>query len=111
MPRPDLGVRLRVRLGPEACEDLTHALEEVEHEMLTLTTDRLDGRLVAVAAELRAEIARADSQLRVTIADGFASVRRDIANMQAEVLRWAFLFWLGQFAAMVGLLTFVLRPR
>jgi hypothetical protein len=31
--------------------------------------------------------------------------------VRVEVLRWAFLFWLGQFAATVALLAFMLRAR
>jgi hypothetical protein len=119
---PKLGLRLRTSLGPEACDDLTSAFEEVQNEMLSTITERLDGRLIALGAELRTEIAKTegrlrvemmelDSNLRVAMADGFAGVRRDIVDMRVDVLRWAFAFWLGQFAATVGLLAFLLRPR
>jgi len=140
MPSPTLGLRLRTSVGPEACDDLSSAFEEVQNDMLATTTDRLDGRLIALGADLRTEIAttegrlrteighlgtemvRVDSslrteiaktegRLRVEMAEGFAGVRRDIVDMRAEVLRWAFAFWLGQFAATAGLLAFLLRPR
>lgn len=111
MGNPDLGLRLRSRLGPEACEDLSDALEEVQIDMLTMATDRFE-------ASLRGQIAQLDSDLRVAMAEGFASLRRDISDVRvevadgrAEVLRWAFLFWLGQFAATLGLLAFLLRTR
>jgi hypothetical protein len=111
MATPDLGLRLRSRLGPEACEELSDAFEEVQVDMLTLATDRFE-------ASLRAEIAQFDSNLRVSITDGFAGLRRDInevrvevAGARVEVLRWAFLFWLGQFAATLALLAFILRTR
>src|SRR5215210_3094488 len=104
MATPDLGLRLRSRLGPEACEELSDAFEEVQVDMLTLATDRFE-------ASLRGEIAQLDSNLRVAMTDGFAAVRRDlndvrvtVAEGRSEVLRWAFLFWLGQFAATLALL-------
>jgi hypothetical protein len=133
MTSPKLGLRLRTSVGPEACDDLSNAFEEVQNDMLSPTTEPLDGRVNALGADLRTEIAktegrlrtdivRADSNLRAEIAktegrlrlemaEGFAGVRRDIVDMRVEVLRWAFAFWLGQFAATVGLLAFLLRPR
>jgi hypothetical protein len=133
MTSPKLGLRLRTSLGPEACDDLTSAFDEVQNDMLFTTTERLDGRLTATGADLRTEIARTEGRLRteftrvesnlreeiaktegrlrVEMAEGFASVRRDLMDMRVEVLRWAFAFWLGQFAATVGLLAFILRPR
>jgi hypothetical protein len=133
MTRPTLGLRLRSSVGAEACDDLSSAFEEVQNDMLAITTERLDGRLMALGADLRTDIAETESRLRteivrvdcnlrtdiaktegrlrVEMAEGFASVRRDIVEMRVEVFRWAFAFWLGQFAATIGILAFLLRPR
>ena len=139
MTGPKLGLRLRTSVGPEACDDLSSAFEEVQNDMLA-TTERFDGRLIGLGADLRTEIARTEGRLRaeilqvdgnlrgeiaktegrlrVEMAEGFASVRRDVmglrvelVDLRGEVLRWAFAFWLGQFAATAGLLAFLLRPR
>lgn len=122
MGTPDLGLRLRNRLGLEACEDLSDVFEEVQTDMLTMTTERFDGRLIAVAAELRAEITRTQSELRqematgdaglrVALTDGLSTIRTELTEMRVDVLRWSFLFWVGQLAAVATLLAFMLRAR
>jgi len=40
MVQPNLGLRLRDKLGPEASQDLSRAFEEVQNDMLTITTER-----------------------------------------------------------------------
>lgn len=115
-----LGLRLRDELGPEASQDLGSAFVEVQNDMLTITTERFDGRLLAVGSELRSEIYRAqsdlrlemahmDAGLRVALAEGLSNIRTDMSDMRAEVIRWSFLFWVGQFAATAALLGFMLR--
>ncbi len=55
--------------------------------MLTVVTERFERRLIDEAAKLRVEIAK----------DRF------------EVLKWMFLFWIGQLAGMAAILNFMLR--
>ena len=124
MVTPSLGLRLRDKLGSDASQDLSHAFQEVQNDMLTLTTDRLDGRLIAVGSELRSEIyqtqselrqemARMDAGIRVALAEGLSKIRTEMSEMRVDVIRWSFVFWIGQFAATAALLGFMLRsiPR
>jgi hypothetical protein len=115
MSTPDLGLRLRSRLGPEPSEDLSNAFDEVQNDMLTIITDRFEGRLVAVGAELRAEIVRGQSEVRQDMAQMESRLRiafaEGLADTRVDVLRWAFLFWVSQVAAMFGMLAFMLRSR
>lgn len=107
MIRPNLGLRLRDKLGPEASQDLSAAFEEVENAMLTVATERFEARLAAVASDLRQEMARMDSGIRITLAEGLANIRIDLSESRAELIRWSFFFWVGQFAAtaaVIGLL-------
>jgi hypothetical protein len=120
MVQPSLGLRLRDKLGPEASQDLSHAFEEVQNDMLTITAERFEGRLIAVGAELRSEIhgtqsdlrqemTRMDSGLRMTLIEGLSKIRTDMSDSRAEVIRWSFYFWLGQFAATGALIGLLLR--
>jgi hypothetical protein len=52
---------------------------------------------------LRLEMSRDLSALRVDVA-------RDTAALRVELLKWSFLFWVGQVATMAGLLALMLRP-
>ncbi len=38
-----------------------------------------------------------------------ALLKEDIAQAKSDMIKWAFLFWVGQLAAMFGLLYFFLR--
>jgi hypothetical protein len=120
MASPDLGLRLLTRLGPEACEDLRDAIEEGQNDMLSVASERFEQRLIAVSAELRADIGRARSELRqemttmdagirVALTEGFSKIRVEMTDMRVDVLRWSFLFWIGQVAATATLLAFMLR--
>ena len=124
MVTPSLGLRLGDKLGSEASQDLSHGFQEVQNDMLTLTTDRLDGRLIAVGSELRSEIyqtqselrqemARMDAGIRVALTEGLSKIRTEMSEMRVDVIRWSFVFWIGQFAATAALLGFMLRsiPR
>jgi hypothetical protein len=120
MVQPTLGLRLRDKLGPDDSQDLSHAFEEVQNDMLTVITERFEGRLIAVAAELRSEMhstqsdlrqemARMDGGLRTTLIDGLSKIRTDLSESRVEVMRWSFFFWLGQFAATSALIGLLLR--
>jgi len=107
MARPNLGLRLRDKLGPEASQDLSGAFEEVENRVMTIATERFEARLAAVASDLRQEMARMDAGLRITLAEGLAKIRIDLSESRTELMRWSFYFWIGQFsatAAVIGLL-------
>jgi hypothetical protein len=41
---------------------------------------------------------------------GFAGLRQEIATVRVELLKWSFLFWAGQIAAIAGLLSYMLPP-
>jgi hypothetical protein len=109
MVQPNLGLRLRDKLGPEASQDLSHAFEEAHDDMLTITTERFEARLSTVASELRQDMARMDAGIRITLNEGLAKIRTDLNEGRADVIRWSFLFWLGQVAATSALIGMLLR--
>jgi hypothetical protein len=109
MVRPTIGLRLHDRLGPEATQDLSHAFEQLQNEMLTIASERFDARLNAVGSELRQEMARLDSGLRNVLVEGLAKIRTDASENRVEVLRWSFFFWIGQFTATTALIALLLR--
>lgn len=36
------------------------------------------------------------------------ATKKDIAETKAEIIKWMFIFWIGQFASVVGVLTAIL---
>ena len=113
MPVVDLGEHLRDRLGADSAADLVHALNIVEGETLDLAVERFDARLTATCARLKADlrddIVNGDASIRVALAEGLSHIRKDMGEIRADVLRWSFLFWLGQVAAIATMFTILLR--
>jgi hypothetical protein len=61
-------------------------------------TDRFDVRLTHETGLLRREFQTA-----------FETLRADIAATKVDILRWSFLFWSGQVAAIAALMSLMLR--
>jgi hypothetical protein len=106
MARHGVSAALRERLGHEATEDLLDLMQSgqkdwTEH-VLSVATERFERRLTQEIAALRVELMR-------ELHTGLAAVRQEIAAVRVELIRWSFVFWIGQIAAMIGVLSFMLR--
>lgn len=84
--------------------------KEWKEDVLTTATDRFERRLVEECAKLRVEMAalRADlvaqvGGLAAQATGSESTLRQEIASTRTEILRWSFVFWIGQVAAIVGL--------
>jgi hypothetical protein len=97
---------LRSRLGDDGTFGLIELLDaerkEGNEQMLTLAADRFERRLTEEVSGLRLEFHEA-------LQEGLSAVRRELATTRVEQLKWSFVFWVGQVAAMAGLLAFMLR--
>ena len=96
---------LRARLGDDATFGLIEVFdserEDWSEHVLSVAADRFERRLTEEISDFREEI-------REGLRDGLTSVRQEIATTRVEMLTWSFLFWIGQVAAMVGLLAYML---
>ena len=81
------------RLGYEATDGLVELLDSEKEHVLNLAAERFDRRLTEEVSVLRVEIIR---ELHAT---------------RVDLFKWSFLFWIGQVAAVIGILTFMLRNR
>lgn len=74
-----------------------------EH-VLSIAAERFERRLAEEIAGLRVDLMR-------EMHTGFASIRQEMADQRVELLKWSLLFWVGQFAAVTAVLSFLLRTR
>ena len=95
------------RLGHDGTQELTALLDATQEEwideVMTIAVDRFERRLTSEISTVRVDVSRELSALRV-------DVTRDISALRVELLKWSFLFWVGQVATMAGLLALMLRP-
>ena len=66
-------------------------------------------KLAQQGASLRGEIAAVRTDLKSDMQEGFALIRQEMATNRFELLKWSFLFWIGQVLAIVGLVGAMLR--
>jgi hypothetical protein len=66
-------------------------------------------KLAQQGATLRSEIAAVRIDLKSDMQGGFAAIRQEMATNRFELLKWSFLFWIGQVLAIVGLVGAMLR--
>jgi hypothetical protein len=117
---------------------LDHAHEEWREDVIGACAERFERRLVAEVAGMRVQLAQVEAavrqgdtetraslrqemaamgtMLRQEIATGDASLRQeitalrhDMATGRFELLKWCFLFWIGQVIAISGILSVMLR--
>ena len=86
---------LRTRLGDDATFGLIELLEterkDGSQEVLSIAADRFERRLAEELSSLRQQITQ------------------ELVITRVDMLKWSFVFWIGQVAAMAALLTFMLR--
>jgi hypothetical protein len=103
-----------------ACTDrferrLTETNAALQRETAGLRLEMHDG-FAAVRQEMRDGFALVRQEMHQSVAavrqemhDGVASVRLELATQRAELLKWSFLFWIGQVAVVAGVLGVLLR--
>jgi hypothetical protein len=106
MPGGRVPGALRNRLGDDATFGLIEVLDaerkDWSQQVLSVAADRFECRLTEEISSLRLE-------LRQAMQEGLASVRQELATTRVEMLKWSFLFWVGQVAAMAGLLALMFK--
>jgi hypothetical protein len=88
------------------------------HIVLTAEAERFERRLTEEISGLRTELHDQIAGVRTELHDQIAAVRGEIAAlrvemhaMRADILKWSFLFWIGQVVTMTALISFLLRAR
>ena len=113
-------VALKDRLGPEATDGLLQIMEQMQthlrEDVITACTERFERRLVEETSTLRVQIAQVESSIRQDMTRLGSELRQEIgalgsqmARDRFELLKWAFLFWIGQVVAIGTLIGVMMR--
>ena len=115
---------VREQWGVDATERLIQLLDvshrEWRADVMAACTERFERRLGDEVAGLRVQIAQTEAVLRrdmaemgaairVETAQMGAGIRQEIAANRVELLKWCFLFWIGQVVAIGSLVGVMLR--
>jgi len=108
MPKP-----LVEKLGDEGSRALVDVINEsvraAKLDWAGLSGERFERRLAESTGALRQEIANFRAELKEDIANLRTELKGDISNVRAELIRWMFVFWVGQVAAVAGILALFLK--
>jgi hypothetical protein len=87
--------------GARALVDMLHASNrECKDDVLEKTAERFERRLVEETSKLRVDMA----QLRTDL-------HGEIVSSRFELIKWNFVFWIGQVVALAGVISLMLRGR
>ncbi|MBF0553542.1 MAG: hypothetical protein HQK96_03180, partial [Nitrospirae bacterium] len=78
-------------------------------DAIAIAEERFERRLVEESGKLRLEIEKVRSELRVEIEKVRSELSVKIEKSGKENVKWMFLFWIGQLAAMAALLKFFIK--
>jgi regulation of enolase protein 1 (concanavalin A-like superfamily) len=103
MPTSKMSSALGQTLGFQGAADLSELMDSQHKEWSTHVIDMATNRFERRLSE---EISTLKLQIRDSLHDGLTAVRAELATTRFELLKWSFVFWVGQVVAIVVILTF-----
>src|SRR4051812_18234813 len=88
---------VRSKVGQDASEGLLDMFAAYHQ----FATDRFERRLTQETAALRVEFRDGLAALRIETANLRGELRTEMGVLRSDLMKWAFLLWVGQFAALV----------
>jgi hypothetical protein len=109
---------LRERLGPEGAQALAELLNEARvqtrGDVIEIAASRFERQLAETIGGLRAEMHREIGGLRAELHSEIGGLRAEMGSkmgaLEARIIRWMFVFWIGQIGALLGILFVFFRP-
>jgi hypothetical protein len=107
----ELGASLRTEmaaLGGGLRGEMAERGASLRSEMAELGAS-LRSEMAELGASLRGEMAALVSGLRGEMTAQGSSLRQEMAELRFDILKWCFLFWVGQVVAVAGVFALMLR--
>lgn len=97
---------VRGRLGDAGATALEELLEDTgrtwREDVTTMAQERFERRLAEELAKFREDMVNAMTTLK-------CDLHREIQTTRVELMKWSFLFWIGQVAALSGMMALLLK--
>jgi len=89
-------------------QEMTTGSAALRQEMTTGSAV-LRQEMTTGCAVLRQEMTAGSAALRQEMTTGFAAFRQELADTRFELLKWTFVFWVGQLFALAGFVAVLIR--
>jgi len=109
---------LRERLGDEGVDSwvdlINRADQRAKEDTLTFVEEKFERRLAEEIGKVNQRISEETAKVNQRISEGTAKLyreiaetrsglRSEIANAKADLIRWMFIFWVGQTGVILGM--------
>ena len=99
---------IQEKFGSECTRDLLEMFKELEastkDRTLEVVEDRFERRLTEEIYSLKVELHKEIADTRQELLKEIVAVRIDSSKNKAEIIKWMFIFYLGQIAVILGVL-------
>jgi hypothetical protein len=103
------GVRVQIAQVEGALRrDMAEMGASIRQEMAEMGAS-IRQEMAEMGASIRQEMAEMGASIRQDMARMGADIRRDMASGRVELLRWCFLFWVGQVVVMTSIMSVMFR--
>ena len=99
-----LSERFYQKFGHDLVDEMVNWFNQMDtayrselRELNEVNFSRFDAKLEQRLAEVKAELRQEVGQVR-------AELRQEIAGLRADLIKWMFVFWVGNFATTAGLM-------
>jgi len=97
MPVITVPRNLRERLGDEGADELVELLNKFEEK-------HTDSVVQIVADKFEKRLTEEISKVNERISEEISNVKEKISEAKADLIKWMFLFWIGQIGVILGIL-------
>lgn len=105
---------LREKLGPDGARALAELLNEASvqtrGDVIEIAATRFERRLAEELGRFRAEMHSELGKLRAEMHAELGKLRAEMGALEGRIIRWMFVFWIGQIGALLGILFAFFRP-
>ncbi len=104
MPVVTVGKASREKLGDEGVDSLIDLINQSQTdqkaEILEIVEEKFEKRLSEEMGKLRQEM----SEMKAELQGNIAEVKVEMHQTKAEIIKWMFIFWIGQIGMILGIL-------
>ena len=103
------GLRVQIALVESSIrQDMTEMEAGLRQDMAAQSA-AIRQEMAQQSATFREEMAQQGATIRGELAGHVGVLRQEIANTRVEIIKWCFLFWIGQVITLTGIMAVMLR--
>jgi len=83
---------------------------KLKEDVLVFVEDKFERRLTVEMAKINQRITDEISKVNQRITEEISKVNQKISESHANLIKWMFIFWIGQIGAILGILFAFFKP-